>query len=505
MQRNLVGVLVLLLVSAATTPWDGLAGQQPQQSQGKMFEYGKPLAPNQDIYYLDEPREEWIPDEFLSNPDPVVDPKTLKGYHLPPFLHKVKVLNPEVKAGDTVRFEAMVEDVVGVNPWPIGFQGPQGRRTSFTVRMRPSSDNPFLHEGSFRIHEWTEPGLYFMYTLGVIANELGHSKAYFQDYHPGLKDVYFTVLPNPKADVMPPVLEEVRIGEKDRASDEVPSFDISQAIPIYVRATDNISGVASIKVRLINSLERYSELTLLPTFEEEDWYVGYVNIPKHYVGGPYRVMSMWIGDRAGQQVFMFGNTHPLLKTARFNVIQDPAQADTVPPRLITVTVDRKQAALGSQIQVTAVAVDDLSGVGTLVIDFAAMPSYIDKRRVHMNAVARPEIIQKSGFNIDANTYVGSFRTHVMDEPGEWHVVRVMARDNADNLLDMREYEYPLLANVKIDFTGGVNPAAGEGRMTQTSVGAAGAATQSAAPGRVRRVDMIPPHPPRGACLNCHVP
>ena len=66
----------------------------------------------------------------------------------------------------------------------------------------------------------------------------------------------------------------------------------------------------------------------------------------------------------------------------------------------------------------------------------------------MNAVPQPEIIQKSGFNIDANTYVGSFRTHVMDEPGEWHVVRVMARDNADNLLDMREYEYPLLANVK---------------------------------------------------------
>ena len=123
----------------------------------------------------------------------------------------------------------------------------------------------------------------------------------------------------------------------------------------------------------------------------------------------------------------------------------------------------------------------------------------------MNPVPQPEIIQKSGFNIDANTYVGSFRTHVMDEPGEWHVVRVMARDNADNLLDMREYEYPLLANVKIDFTGGINPAAGDRRMTQSAAGASGGATQSNAPGRVRRVDMIPPHPPRGACLNCHVP
>lgn len=501
-------VVLILLLALAAIGRASLVGQQPKLIQGPTVNYGQPLAPVQDTYYPDGFQvagsdESWIPDEFLSNPDPSIDMKALKGYHMPPILHWVKVLNPVVKAGDTVRFEALVEDKTAMNPWPMGFHGPNGRRTEFNVQMRPSKDNPFKHEGTLRVHKWAEPGLYFLYTLGIISNELGHSKAYFQDYHPGLKDAYFTVLPHDDVDVTPPVLEDFRIGDPASAAAEIPSFDIAQAIPVYARVTDNLAGVQNVRVRFINSLGRYTETNLMPMFDKKDWFVSAFRLPKHYIGGEYKVVAVSLQDNAGQKVVNFGATNPKLKDAKFTIRQQASEVDSVPPRLIGLNVDKKQAALGDEITITAIVIDDKSGVGTLAVDFAAMPSYIDKRRVHLKPVPVPTVIQKSGFDLDTNTYTGSFKTHVMDEPGEWHVVRVMARDNADNLLDMRHYEFPELANVKINFTGGSRTPGSAPTTSQSTSMASPAAAQT--PGKIRRVDMTPPHPPRGACLNCHEP
>lgn len=510
MPRKLA-VCVVMLCGGALAIQLVLVGQQLPQAPHSI-NFGRPMAPTSDMYYVEEPKETWIPDEFISNPDSTIDPTKLLGYHYPPILHKVNILNPVVRAGETVRFEAMVEDPTEINPWSITFEGPKGRRTSLTARFTPKRGNPFLFDGTLQVHQWAEPGLYIPY-VSIIPNELGHSKAYFQEYHPGMKDLTFTVLPHENVDTTPPVLKDFRIGETATAGAQVGTYDITQAIPIYSQITDDRSGVKEIKIRFTNPEGKYTQTELSPLMGQKDWFVGYINIPEWYVGGEYKPVSMWFEDNAGQQSFLFGTTNPLLKapTGRFNIRQDPSKVDKNPPKLVTLNLDKTTAALGSEIRVTAVVVDDKSGVGTVVVDFASVPSYADHKRTHLKAVPQPAIVQKSGFNVNTNTYTGTFRTHVMDEPGEWHVTRVMARDNADNQLDLRETEHTVLGSVKVNMTGGVRRTGigggGAGPAAASATAAAGSATGqgAAAAPKIRRVDMIAPHPPRGACLNCHEP
>jgi hypothetical protein len=145
-------------------------------------------------------------------------------------------------------------------------------------------------------------------------------------------------------------------------------------------------------------------------------------------------------------------------------------------------------------------VDDHSGIGDIWVDVGASPSWIDKKRVRLKAKEGRPLI-KPGFDVKQNLYEGSFKTHKLDEPGDWVVSRVFVRDNANNYLDVRAVESPDLQSVKVVYSesGGAGPRpATTSQQTQTNPPPAGQT-------KIRRVDMIPPHPPRGSCLNCHEP
>lgn len=530
-------VLVLLIASlvsfAQGQRYPGAAPQAPPQANQpqvngplslilgpvgdvKRIYTGDPKAPSTDTIYNDLPIEEWPPDEFISNPDHEFDWHDLKGWHYPPTLKSITLLgNRKVKAGDTIRYEAIVEDVTGTpGPMPMTIYGPHGRRTTLSVRFTSVTPGSNVMRGSLTVPKWAEPGLYWSVDI-TPQNDTRHSKGYYVEDHPGLKNLEFEVAPNTDADVIPPRIEWVKLNLLDAPADQIRTQRIQYPIPVFAKVTDNKSGVKSVTIRLSKlGTNHFIESRLNKIIGQPDVFGAMLSVPQWWEGGEYKMLSMWAEDNNDQQVTLLQTTHPVLKNANIILTQDPANVDKTPPQLLSVWVDKTAARLGDTLTVNAIITDDKSGVGTVAVMFAPHPSYIDRVRIHLKPVERPAVVQKSGMDISGNLWTGTFESSVWYEPGEWRVDRITARDNADNYMDLLPEYHPELSDVKINFTGGNNLreqltqykkgiAAGPGRSeTAPTVAPAPAAP---AAGKIRRVDMTPPHPPRGACLNCHEP
>ena len=160
---------------------------------------------------------------------------------------------------------------------------------------------------------------------------------------------------------------------------------------------------------------------------------------------------MTIRDRAGNHREVFGPRDDNLGALKFNITQDPKNIDETPPRLFSVSLDKSKAKLGEGAKVTVVSIDGHSGVRDVYVDIAASPSFIDKKRVKLTPVPKASRMIKPGYDVEQNTYEGSFSTHELDEPGDWIVTRVMVSDAANNYLDMRYVEYPELEKIKVVF------------------------------------------------------
>jgi hypothetical protein len=345
-------------------------------------------------------------------------------------------------------------------------------------------------------------------------SETRHSKGYYVEHHPALQNLEFEVAPSLDADVMPPDIEWVKINTLEAPLEQVRTQTVQEAIPVFAKVTDNKSGVNTVTVRIQKpGTNRFIESRLSRILGQKDIFGSLLTIPQWWEGGEYQMTTIWASDVAGQDAFALYTTHPSLKHSKVILTQDPARIDNTPPTFFSISVNKPTAKLGEPITVTAVVADDKAGVGSVAIGFAPHPSYIDRVRLHLKPQPRPDVIQKPGLDANPNLWTGTLETTAWMEPGEWRIDRIMVRDNADNYVDMLPEYFPEISDIKINYTGGNNlreqmilmkkngmitaAPAGAGPVTTAAPGAA------RAPGKIRRIDMTPPHPPRGACLNCH--
>lgn len=384
--------------------------------------------------------------------------------------------------------------------------------------LSPVSPGSPIMRGSLKTHEWTEPGVYYL-TYASPGNSSRSSKIYHSDHHPGLRGLEIEVLPNTNVDVIPPTVHWVKVNTLKAPNDETLTQPVDHPLPVFAKVTDNKSGVKTVTVRFNTPEGKFIEAKLHKVVGQKDVFGAMLSIPEWWGAGEYELLSMWAEDKAGKMVHLFRTTHPVLKNAVINLTQDDANHDTQPPTLFSVWVDQTSARLGEPVTVNVIITDDKSGVGTLAVNFTPVPSYINRARVHLKPVTKPEVIQKAGFDVSQNLWTGQVQTDEWMEPGEWKIDRIMARDNADNYLDLLPEYVPEIDTVRINYTGGhqLRDVMKKNRAGQATAGTGGAmsavspgagqqtATQPAKAGKIRRVDMIPPHPPRGACLNCHEP
>ncbi len=475
-----------------------------------------PGAPSTDTYYYDRPVEEMLPDEFMSNPDAEFDWHELKAWHVPPLLKAVRIIGPrKVGAGGTVQFEAEVADPTATTTGAyLRYYGPKGRRTTLQATFTPLSEGSMFLRGTLKIPEYAEPGVYRHVRFGI-RNAVRSAKAYFSDYHPAMlgQPLEVEVLPNPNADVVPPTMHWLRLGGLERADNSVLTQTLGKPIPIYAKVTDNLSGVERVKLRMNKrDVNKFQEFDLKPLIGQEDVYVGYLNVPKWWESGEYQVTTVTLEDEAGMQVYHYFATNEMVGNARVRLENDPSMVDTTAPELVSLWLSSETGTMGEPVTVNAIVIDDKSGVGTAAAVFQSVPSYQNNARVILRKVQNPDVVMKSGFNTDLNLYQGQLVTSIWQEPGRWQLMRFVARDNADNYLDMLPSEHPVFESVGVDLGGGMRlrekilagltfdaPDTGSAPM------AVDPSAQPADATKIRRIDMIPPHPPRGNCLNCHEP
>ncbi len=486
---------------------------------------GFPQAPGTDTYYstdavnpIMDPMD-WPVDEFISNPDREFSWRDLKSWHYVPIIKSATILGKRrIQAGESISFEAVTEDLTGTaSRMSMRYFGPHGRRTTTGASLSPVSPGSPIMRGSIKTNEWQEPGVYYL-TYASAGNSSRGSKIFHSDHHPGLRGLEIEVLPNTNVDVIAPTVHWVKVNTLNAPADEIRTQAVGRPLPVFAKVTDNKSGVSSVRVRFNTPDGKFIEAALNKVVGQEDVYGAMLTIPEWWGGGEYELLSMWVSDRAGKTAHLFRTTHPLLENAIVNMTQDEAKRDTQPPTLFSVWVDQTEARLGEPVTVNAIITDDMSGVGTFAVNFTPVPSYINRSRVHLKPVPRPDVIQKAGLDVSQNLWRGTITTDEWMEPGEWKIDRIMARDNADNYLDLLPEYVPEIDTVRVTFTGGSQlreqmkrnragqaSAGSGGGMAAVGAGRAAATAPPATAGKIRRVDMIPPHPPRGACLNCHEP
>ncbi len=565
----------------------------------KKVDYGDPKAPTTDSMYYHEKGPDgikgtvddmvdWAPDEFISNPDHEFDWHNLKSWHFPPILQKVQLLgNRKVKPGESVTFECLVEDFTGTQSGcSVTYYGPQGRRSGLTGRAAATTPGGLTFRGAIPIPAGAEPGVYrLVYT--ETSNATRASKTFYaDDFFAGADSkMEIEVLPVPGAaalDVIPPDVQWVRMNMLDQPESAILTQKITDPIPVYAHVTDNKSGVDRVTFKIMGPTAACSaptsgnpgsaspcryidDIALQAIAGLPGVYGAFVSVPRWWQPGEYRIYTISPSDKAGRKKQIVYTTSESLKNARINLTNDPANIDVKPPKLFSVWLDKTTSPLGGPVTVSAIVTDDMSGVGTVAVAFNPIPSYINRVRAVLKPVDSPSgvgddgnPVLKAGLNARSNIWTGTVQTDETMEPGEWTIGRIVARDNADNYLDLLPDAHPEIA-LKINYTGGKNlhefymnaikgiattaPAA---PATVAPAPSAGAAPQQLAPGtrpdvktektgehgnpmiqraglpmlielaspdvkpdpgtgRYKRLDLLPPHPARGYCLNCHEP
>ncbi len=488
------------------------------------LERGAPIASATDTYYYDLSLLDMMPDEFASNPDSEFDWRELKAWHVAPLLKEMRIIgNRRIEAGESITLEAVISDPTGTTRSAyLSYYGPKGRRTTMRANLEPIAPGSSTLRGSLKLGQWAEPGVYRHIRFSA-NNEVRSSKIFWSDHHPAMRGqpLEFEVLPNPNADVTPPKMQWIKVGSMDPTEGEVHTQSILDPVPIYAHVTDNNSGVKRIWTRWANhgSNVRFQQVDLRPLMGTEDVYVAYLTFPKWWEGGEYQMTSFITEDNNGQEATHLFGANPWVRAAKVNLIQDPEMVDNTPPQLISIWADKKSSMLGQSVKISAIVIDDKADVVVAEANFQHIPSFVSKGKVVLRRVTNPDVIQKAGMDVNQNLFEGELPTTIWQEPGTWQLTRFFARDRANNHLDMLYTEYPDLASVTVEMGGGVRlrekmlAAISEGGEIRTPAAQAAPAAYSApttsrAPataGKIRRIDMTPPHPPRGQCLNCHEP
>lgn len=476
-------------------------GQQQSQKPEQMplqFRPAQEMAPHTDDYYLETSESGRVPDEFfVFRRLNQVKTSELEGYHLPPILLELNVLHPnrKVKPGEEVKFSSVLTDPTEISAFQLGFDGPSGRRTdprwtqARFSRVGDAKSGTQMFQGTLKVSEWAEAGKYLP-KFCIPSNQLGHTKGYFADWHPALKDVWFEVEENPREDKVGPYLRTFELSPQ-RTS-------ITDPISISATADDNLSGIEEVVVTMIGPSNKYIDVPLVQSFNNEKAFRAYFRLNPWYEEGEYIVKKIMVSDRAGNVRYYFNSSDEIVGKARF-IVNPSDKADVTAPELITLSFEKEVAKPGEEVKVKAIVSDDRSGVEHITV-FLISPNLLDKRRVQLRAAAKPPIMIKPAFDVQSNIFEGVLKIDPLDEPGAWTVTRVVATDFANNYLNLMTEESAELQALKVTFSKtGKLPAA-----TSASAEMSKPEAQGRAP-KIRRVDMVPPHPPRGACLNCHEP
>jgi hypothetical protein len=229
---------------------------------------------------------------------------------------------------------------------------------------------------------------------------------------------------DPNSDVTPPQLLS--------AVFDPPTVQDGEQTTLIVVASDDLSGVRSIAGNVISPSGALQGFALTRQADAMR-YAGGILVPKNAAEGVWRVNYLNLTDNANNSTTLSFNQGTLPATASFRVVS--SNADSTPPTLRAVWLDRPSMKGGEKNTLFVQADDDKSGVNLVSGVFLS-----------------PGKLARIGFGCrppdSGNTFTCDFAPPVNADCGDWQLEQVQLQDKANNMISVRR-DNPLVAAIHV--------------------------------------------------------
>jgi hypothetical protein len=229
---------------------------------------------------------------------------------------------------------------------------------------------------------------------------------------------------DPNSDTTPPQFQAIEFNPASVADGE--------STLLTITATDDLSGIASIAGNVISpsgALQGFA----LQRDGETNRYVSRIAIPKSAAEGMWHINYLSLTDKAGNTASFSYSQGMLPPTAAFRVVS--SNADSTPPTLRAVWLDRVSMKAGEKNTVFVQADDDKSGVNLISGVFLS-----------------PAHFARVGFGCrlpdGADSWSCDFIPPANSDCGDWQLEQIQLQDKANNMIAVRR-DNPLLAAVHL--------------------------------------------------------
>ncbi len=229
---------------------------------------------------------------------------------------------------------------------------------------------------------------------------------------------------DPNSDTTPPQLLAIEFIP--------PSVKDGESTLLAIAATDDLSGVASIAGNVISpsgALQGFA----LQREGDTNRYTTPIAIPKNAAEGIWHVNYLSLSDKASNTASFSFSQGTLPSTAAFRVVS--SNADSTPPTLRAIWLDRVSMKAGEKNTVFVQADDDKSGVNLISGVFIS-----------------PSRFARVGFGCrlagGADTWSCDFVPPASSDCGDWQLEQVQLQDKANNMIAVR-HDNPLVAAVHL--------------------------------------------------------
>jgi hypothetical protein len=322
-----------------------------------------------------------------------------------PVVQAIAIEPQNVQAGQRVRISVEAVDAMsGVKSVSGIFASPSGKASiPFNCQLDLTTG---LYVSEITIPEKSEEGNWFVKTLSVsdTANNQYH---YMPGVDPILAAAFFSVA-SPQSDSEPPVFNSIAF--------EPASIEDGGTVIAKVAAEDAMSGIKGI-FGSVKSPSGTASLSFSCRLNPESGlYEGAFKIPEKAEFGTWTLKYLRLVDEANNMKNVYPG-EPGTETATLDV--HSSQSDAKPPEITQVIVSPRAARTGETITVQIRAIDDLSGVRSV-----------------MGWVRNPAMTARISFTClyDPTTdyYTGQFKLPDNAESGRWFVDSIYVYDKANN-------------------------------------------------------------------------
>jgi hypothetical protein len=320
----------------------------------------------------------------------------------PPTVQNITVDKKEVQPGDTVKVSLdITDDKSEVSYVRIGYSGSHG---GFMNAEAVYNSETQKYEAEFTIDDKTRPGTWQVSWINVM--DTSSNSDYYYPEETEFTNDEFTVI-NDNIDIKPPVVNSVNVDKREAK--------VGDTVTVSINASDIQSGINNMSVTYKIGNRYYDQEAVY------NWMTGMYEIKFTITDssrpGIWSIDSIYVEDNEynGENIYN-GDNGVDFGAADFTVINE--NADSTPPIIQGVTVDKTEAKPNDTVKISINATDDKSGVESIYVDLEN--SYYG----YFNGEAI--------FNSETNQYELSVPITDRTKPGLWSINGISVSDNEGN-------------------------------------------------------------------------